>query len=100
ADTLVYFAPMEMGGDGEGRLPRSRQYRLGIRALRQKPIVRTEATERRVAEDLCEARPLSGVHAVQRLPARSLRVSILRRQARSDIRPSRSAIPRRANAMG
>ena len=49
------------------------------------PSFEIEAAERRVAEDLCEAGALSGVHALQCVPARSLRVPILRRQARSDV---------------
>ena len=45
------------------------------------PLLRDEAAERRLAQDLCAAGALPRLHPVQRVPARPLHLPILRRRA-------------------
>ena len=59
------------------------------------PEPRDEAAERGLAQDLREAFDPSGLHAVQRVPARPLLLPVLRLARRSHLRPSAAALARR-----
>ena len=64
------------------------------------PSFEMRLPSRGVAQDLRQAGALSGVHAVQRVPARPLHVPVLRVQGRPDVRPPDPALARRPDAVG
>ena len=71
-----------------------------LRPRSAQPFVRDAAAERRVAEVVRQADHAPGVHAVQRLPARQVRLPVLRRRCRPDLRPHRPALARRPHDLG
>ena len=64
------------------------------------PELRDAPALGRVAEDLCQAGAASGLHPVQRVPARPLHLPVLRRARGSDLRPRRSRARRAGRPPG
>src|SRR5580704_834762 len=100
AAELLPTVAVVLAGRHQGRLSRAREYRRQLRPRGAFAELRNEAAERGVAEDLREALDASGVHPVQRLPARPFRLPILRRARRSDLRSSVAALARRTHDLG
>ena len=92
AAELLPALDLVLAGRHQGRVPRARQHRVGIRQDGAKPELRDAAALRRVAENLRQAVPPPGLHPLQRLPARPLHLPVLRRARGLDLRSS--CIPR------
>ena len=89
-----------MAGGDQGRLHGTGQRRLRVRNVGPLAIVRDGGPKRDLAQGIYPDRPSAGIHAVQRVPARPLRLSILRRarfDRAPDFRPRYPAFARRAH---
>src|SRR5258706_13021406 len=74
AAQLLSAVSLVVAGRDQGGVPRPRQYRLALRPRGAKPLVRDPAAERGIAEILCQTDHASGLHQVQRVPSRPLRL--------------------------
>src|SRR5215212_11751572 len=69
AAQLLSAVALVVAGRNQGGVPRSRQYRGALRPRRAQPLVRDSASERGVAQILCQTHDASRLHSVQRVPA-------------------------------
>src|SRR5499427_9338254 len=92
---LLPAVAVVLAGRDQGGVPRARQHRGALREGRAQPELRDEAAQRGVAQDLREALDPPGVHALQRVSARQVRLPVLRRRRRPDLRPPGPALARR-----
>src|SRR3979411_1159177 len=97
---LLPAVAVVLAGRHQGGVPRARQYRGAVREGRAQPELRDEAAERGLPQDLREALDPSGLHPVQRVPARQVRLPVLRGGGRPDLRPPDAALARRADDLG
>src|SRR5690348_16587297 len=79
AAELLSTVSLVVAGRDQGGVPRPRQYRRILRSRGAQPDLRDPAAERGVAQVLRQADHASGLHPLQRLPARPLRLPILPR---------------------
>src|SRR5579862_896577 len=96
AAELLPAVAVVVAGRDQGGLSRAGEHRRQLRSRRALAELRDEAAERGVAENLRKALDASRLHPVQCVSARPLRLPILRRARRSDLRPPGSALARRA----
>src|SRR5215472_1287762 len=68
-----------VAGRGQSGIPRPCQHYRPLRCLRAQPVIGDAAAELRVAEGIRSGGAASGVHAVQRVPARPFYLPVLRR---------------------
>ncbi len=91
---------MVVAGRDQGGLSRAGEHRRALRPRGAQPEPGDEAAERGVAQDLREACDPTRLHPLQRVPARSVLLPILRHARGPDLRPSAAALARRTDAMG
>ena len=72
AAQLLSLVALALAGRHQGGVPRPGEHRLRLRARSCAPSFAMRAAQRRVAQDLRQARSAAGLHAVQRVPARPL----------------------------
>ena len=70
---LLPAVAVVLAGRDQGGLPRTREHRRQLRPRGAQPVLRDEAAERGLAQDLRKAFDASGLHPVQRVPARPFR---------------------------
>src|ERR1700746_1144700 len=70
---------MVVAGCDQGGIARTGQHHRSLRRLRTQPFAGNATAERRLSEGIRAGRPPPGVHPVQRLPARSVYLPVLRR---------------------
>src|SRR5436305_10115699 len=78
AAELLSAVSLVVAGRDQGGVPRPRQYRRALRPRGAQPLVRDPAAERGVAEILRAPLDASRLHPLQRVPARPLRLPVLR----------------------
>jgi hypothetical protein len=100
APELLSLVTVELAGHAEGCVPGSRQHCLRIRNRGAQPDGGVPPALGCLAQDLCAALAPSGFHAVQRVPARQVRLPVLRRQGRTNVRPCDSPLQGRSHVMG
>src|SRR5450756_86748 len=74
---LLSAVALVVAGRDQGGVPRSRQHRRALRSRGAQPDLRNPAAQRGVAEILRQADHASGLHPVQRVPARPLLLPVL-----------------------
>ncbi|CAA7621244.1 hypothetical protein MTBUT4_380054 [Magnetospirillum sp. UT-4] len=92
-----------LAGGGEGGRFRARQRGLRIRARGPLAQLGHAPAQRHLAERVHPGGPAPGLHPLQRVPARPLRLPVLRRRAagpRPDLRPRGAPRPGRAHHLG
>src|SRR5450759_3774644 len=97
AAELLPLVAVVLAGHDQGGIPRTREHRRQLRPRGAQPQPRNQAAERGLAQDLREALDASGVHAVQRVPARPFLLPVLRRARGPHLRPPAAALARRAH---
>src|SRR3954470_19490381 len=97
---LLSAIAMVVAGRHQGGLPRTGEHRRPVRPRGAQSQPRNEAAERGLTQDLREARHPAGLHPLQRVPARSVLLSVLRHARRPDLRSSAAALARRAHDLG
>ena len=100
AAELLSAQPVAVADRGQGGVPRAGRHRRPICARGAQPDPDDADAVGDRAPPICEAVRASRLHPVQPVPARPLRLPILRRPARADLRPCRSARPGRPDDLG
>jgi hypothetical protein len=100
AAQLLPAVAVVLAGRDQGGVPRPGQHRRRIRAPGVLAELLDEAAERGQPEELREAVAQSGLHPLQRVPARPLPVPVLRHARGTDLRPRHSAPLRRGDDLG
>src|SRR3984885_3899098 len=77
AAQLLSAVALVVAGRDQSGVPRPRQYRRTLRPRGAQSVVRNSAAQRCVAEILRQADDASRLYAVQRVPARPLRLPVL-----------------------
>src|ERR1700754_122633 len=78
AAELLPAVALVLAGRDQGGVSRPREHRRTLRPGGPKSLLRDPAAQRGFPQSLCEADHPSGLHAIQRLPARSFHLPILR----------------------
>src|SRR5215212_7923101 len=73
ATQLLSAVSLVLAGRDQGRVPRPCEYRRALRPRGAQPVVRNSASERGIAEVVCEADDASRVYTIQCVPARPVR---------------------------
>src|SRR5690606_4202558 len=87
AAVVLPAEPVAVADRDQGDLPRAGRRRRDVRAAGAFAVARHADPERDRAPAVREAERVSGVHPLQRVPARPLRLPVLRQPASPDIRP-------------
>src|SRR5262249_11842664 len=99
AAVLLPAVAVVVAGRDQGGVSRTGEHRRQLRSRGTQPDPRDEAAQRGLAQDLRQTVYSSGLHALQRLFARSLFLPILRRARRSHLRSSIAALARRTHGL-